>query len=130
VSYDLPKGWVLGTLNSNDAWAHQHRDDAKVWVHMWGSQCDRANGPGVVYVKRAAPVAVAIVMPDPGQPAKSPSWFTCWRFGVWDDRLREAQAALQAAIDANGEGDMWWERQATIAAGKRALWKHRMENPR
>lgn len=73
--------------------------------------------------------------PDPGIPERRGGLglqlaFACWRYGVWDDRHREAAAALQAAIDINGEGDAWWERQATIAAGKRALWKHRMENPK
>lgn len=53
--------------------------------------------------------------------------FACWRYGVWDDRSIEARAALQAAIDVNGQGDMWWERELTIAMGKRAKWQHRMD---
>jgi hypothetical protein len=55
-------------------------------------------------------------------------WFARWRVQRWDAKVAEARAAFQASIDANGQGDVWWERELTIACGKRALWKHRAEN--
>jgi hypothetical protein len=71
-------------------------------------------------------------LPDPGIPESLSGprlrlAHACWRYGVWDDRVREARAALQAAIDANGQGDAWWERHLTIAMGKRALWQNRID---
>lgn len=62
---------------------------------------------------------------------ESPSkWamFAWWRARRWDAKVAEARAAYNASIEANGQGDYWWERELTIACGKQALWKHRAEN--
>ena len=54
--------------------------------------------------------------------------FARWRVRRWEAKVAEARAAYQASIDADGHGDHWWERELTLASGKRALWKHRAEN--
>ena len=66
---------------------------------------------------------------DPGIPERNgPSArqrFARWRVRRWDARVVETRAAYQASIEANGEGDYWWERELTVACGKQALWTHR-----
>lgn len=69
-------------------------------------------------------------LPNPGQPLKGPRLrlaYACWRFGVWDDRVREARAAFQGSLDEGTGGDVWWERHLNIALGKRALWQNRID---
>lgn len=135
-SAELPPGWETApTGRYSDGWAHQHASDGRYWVHIWGSQCDKGNGPGALAVNRlskSAPVPTpdGSLLPDPGRAEGGFGMrlaFARWRYGVWDNRERQARAALQAAIDVNGEGDMWWERELTFAAAKRAKWKHKTD---
>lgn len=53
---DLPKGWMAApSPGHSDGWAHLHADDGKQWVHLWGTECDKGNGPGATRVRRVTP---------------------------------------------------------------------------
>lgn len=53
--------------------------------------------------------------------------FALWRVNRWDAKVVEAQAAYYGSFQVDGHGDYWWERELTVALGKRALWTHRLQ---
>lgn len=108
----------------------------------WAESHDPDTGVCGVRIEVTRPLTITSVtppmptpdpdFPDPGIPEalKGPRLrlaYACWRYGVWDDRVREARAAFQGSLDEGTGGDVWWERHLNIALGKRALWQNRID---